>query len=169
MRDYFKKMFALIRKHHIIFRKLVRKYFVKLHWQTRHFFNKFFKIMWKHDKQMKIELHTSKCQLQRSALLWFYCKWTNAASLFLPLAIIFPVLTHWFSIAPPDARIPARKTLFQQQYLKRPSEWTTLSIWDGVFCKSCRHGFHHVPEHQKGANDQSTLVIGFACCFILQD
>jgi len=26
-----------------------------------------------------------------------------------------------------------------------------------------------MPKHQKGASDQSTLVIGFACCFILQD
>jgi len=47
-------MFALIRKQHIIFRKLVRKVFVKLHWQTRHVLNKLLKIMWKHDKQMKI-------------------------------------------------------------------------------------------------------------------
>jgi len=26
-----------------------------------------------------------------------------------------------------------------------------------------------MPKHQKGASDHSTLVIGFACCFILQD
>jgi len=26
-----------------------------------------------------------------------------------------------------------------------------------------------MPKHQKGAIDQSALVIGFACCFILQD
>jgi len=26
-----------------------------------------------------------------------------------------------------------------------------------------------MPEQQKGASDQSTLMIGFACCFILQD
>jgi len=26
-----------------------------------------------------------------------------------------------------------------------------------------------MPKHQKGASDQSTLVIGFACYFILQD
>jgi len=26
-----------------------------------------------------------------------------------------------------------------------------------------------MPEHQKGASDQSTSLIGFACCFILQD
>ena len=35
-------------------------------------------------------------------------------------AVIFQVLTHWFSTVPPDARILARKTLFQQQYLKTP-------------------------------------------------
>jgi len=35
--------------------------------------------------------------------------------------------------------------------------------------RPCRHGFHHMPEHQKGASDQSTLVIGLACCFMLQD
>jgi len=61
VRDYFKKMFALIRKQHIVFRKLVRNFFVKLHWQTRHVSNKFLKIMWKHDKRMEIELHISKC------------------------------------------------------------------------------------------------------------
>jgi len=45
---------------------------------------------------------------------------------------------------------------------------------DGFFRKSCprdgfvttsvvhSEGFHHVPKHQKGASDQSTLVIGFA-------
>jgi len=26
-----------------------------------------------------------------------------------------------------------------------------------------------MPKHQKGESDQSTLLIGFACCFILQD
>jgi len=26
-----------------------------------------------------------------------------------------------------------------------------------------------MPKHQKGTSDQSTLVIGFACCFILQN
>jgi len=26
-----------------------------------------------------------------------------------------------------------------------------------------------MPKHQKVASGQSTLVIGFACCFILQD
>jgi len=26
-----------------------------------------------------------------------------------------------------------------------------------------------MPKHEKGASDQSTLVTGFACCFILQD
>jgi len=26
-----------------------------------------------------------------------------------------------------------------------------------------------MPKHQKGASDQSTLMIGFACCFILQN
>jgi len=36
-------------------------FFVKLRWQMRHVFNKFSKIMWKHDKRMKIELHISKC------------------------------------------------------------------------------------------------------------
>ena len=37
----------------------------------RHVFNKFSKIMWKHNKRIKIELHISKCKLQHSALLWF--------------------------------------------------------------------------------------------------
>jgi len=66
------------------FSKTRQKIFVKLHWQTWHVFNKFLKIMWKHDKRMKIELHISKCWLQHSAPLWFYCKWANVASLFLP-------------------------------------------------------------------------------------
>jgi len=26
-----------------------------------------------------------------------------------------------------------------------------------------------MPKHQKGASEQTTLVIAFACCFILQD
>jgi len=26
-----------------------------------------------------------------------------------------------------------------------------------------------MPKHQKGVSDQSTLMIGFVCCFILQD
>ena len=41
-------------------------------------------------------------------------------------------------------------------------------MWDSFFPKSCRHGFHHMSKHQIGVSDQSTLVIGFACCFILQ-
>ena len=40
-------------------------------------------------------------------------------------AVIFPVLTHWFSTASPDAGILARKTLFQQQYLKTPLAFET--------------------------------------------
>jgi len=44
---------------------------------------------------------------------------TSEGSIFT-FAVIFPVLIHWFSTAPPGARILARKTLFQQQYLKTP-------------------------------------------------
>jgi len=45
----------------LFFKTSSEKFFVKLHWQTRHVFNKFLKIMWKLDKQMKIELHIRKC------------------------------------------------------------------------------------------------------------
>jgi len=61
VRDYFKKMFALIRKQHIIFRKIVRKIFCKIALANVTCYHKFLKIMWKHEKRMKIELHMSKC------------------------------------------------------------------------------------------------------------
>ena len=45
----------------LFFENSSENFFVKLHWQTRHDFIKFLKIMWKRDKQTKIELHISNC------------------------------------------------------------------------------------------------------------
>ena len=165
MRDYFKKMFALIRKQHIIFRKLVRKIFRRITLTNATCF------------QQVLENYVKALQTNEN---WITHKQMLAATLSTPVvllqmsecsifvfAVIFAVLTHWFSTAPPDARILARKTLFQQQYLKTPF-WMN-GPWDGFFRKSCRHVFHHMPKHQKGMSDQSALEIGLACCFMLQD
>jgi len=45
VRDYFKTMFALIENSTLFFENSSEKFFVKLHWQKRHVFNKFLKIM----------------------------------------------------------------------------------------------------------------------------
>ena len=123
----------------LFFENSSEKFFVKLHWQTRHVFNKFLKIMWKHDKRMKIESHISKCELQHSALLWLYCKWANVASLLCrnlsgPDSLIF-YFTTWC----PDtckenfvsAAIPKNAFLNEQ-----PSKWTTLSIWEAFLVRA---------------------------------
>ena len=114
----FQKMFASIRKQHIEFRKLVRKKLNKIALANATCFH------W------DLENHVKARQMNEN---WITHRQMLAATLSTPVvlllmsefcifafAVIFPVLTHSFSIASPDAQILARKTLFQQQYLKTP-------------------------------------------------
>jgi len=114
----FQKMFALIRKQHSIFRKLVRNFFCKIVLANSTCFQQVFENYVKarqtnenwitHKQMLAAKLSTPVVLLQMSE-----------CSIFV-FAIIFPVLTHWFSTAPSGTQILARKTLFQQQYLKTP-------------------------------------------------
>ena len=61
VRDYFKKCLPRYENSTLLFENSSEKNLIKLHWQMRHVFNEILKIMWKHDKPMRIQLHISKC------------------------------------------------------------------------------------------------------------
>jgi len=99
----FQKMFALIRKQHTNFRKLVRKNFCKIalanatcfHWDLEKYVK---------SRQTNDNLITHKQMLAATLSTPVVVLLMSECCIFV-FAVIFPALTHWFSTAPPDARI----------------------------------------------------------------